>query len=72
MRLLPVLSDGTNRTAKHDIILGGHHIPKGTMIWIPFNALFNSPHNWEAPGRYWPVSCGMKAHGQAQLICFEM
>ncbi|KAK9807492.1 hypothetical protein WJX72_000759 [[Myrmecia] bisecta] len=54
MRMLPVLTDGTNRTTDKDMLLGGHLIPAGTMIWIPFNALFNSPHNWDQPMVYRP------------------
>ena len=61
MRMLPVLADGTNRTTHKDVIVGGYRIPKNTMIWIPFAALFNSPANWEEPERYWPVSCAAQS-----------
>ena len=56
MRMLPVLGDGTNRTTQRDMVIGNYNIPKGTMVWIPFNAVFNSSHNWREPDRYWPVS----------------
>ena len=55
--MMPVLSDGSNRTAQQDLRLGGHTIPKGTMVWLFFNSLFNSARNWEEPAAYRPVEC---------------
>ncbi|KAK9826059.1 hypothetical protein WJX74_008792 [Apatococcus lobatus] len=54
MRLLPVLTGGTNRTTAKPTRIGPVTVPAGTMVWIPFSALFNSPHNWEAPDVYDP------------------
>ena len=34
MRLMPVLTDGTNRTAGRDMRIGPHRIPAGTMVWV--------------------------------------
>ena len=56
MRLLPVLADGTNRTTTKDTRIGQHLIPKGTMVWIPLKATFNSPHLWDSPDKFLPVS----------------
>ena len=53
--MLPVLSDGSNRTAQQDVRLGGRLIPKGTMIWLFFNGMFNSSRNWDSPASYRPV-----------------
>ena len=53
--MLPVLSDGSNRTAQQDVWLGGHLIPKGTMVWLFFNGMFNSSRNWDNPASYCPV-----------------
>ena len=53
--MLPVLADGTNRTTTSDTKLGPHLIPKGTMVWVPLQGMFNSPHNWADPGQYSPV-----------------
>ena len=57
--MLPVLGDGTNRTTQQDIRIGNYEIPKDTMVWIPFNAVFNSPRNWQQPERYWPVQSAL-------------
>ena len=54
-RMLPVLTDGSNRTAQQDVTLGGHDIPKGTMVWLFFNGLFNSTATWGDPDVYRPV-----------------
>ena len=62
MRMLPVLTGGTNRTTSKPIKLGSLIVPAGTMVWIPFSALFNSPHNWEAPEKYDPVRFKLPAH----------
>ena len=53
--MLPVLTDGSNRTAQQDVVLGGHRIPKGTMVWLFFNGLFNSTASWGDPAVYRPV-----------------
>ena len=53
--MLPVLTDGSNRTAQQDVVLGGHRIPKGTMVWLFFNGLFNSTATWGNPDAYCPV-----------------
>ena len=55
MRLMPVLTDGTNRTAGRDMRVGPHHIPAGTMVWVPFGAVFASPRCWERADEYLPV-----------------
>ncbi|BDA49870.1 Cytochrome P450 3A28 [Coccomyxa sp. Obi] len=54
MRMLPVLADGTNRTTLRDTWLGPHLIPRGTMVWVPLKATFNSPHLWHGPDQYIP------------------
>ncbi|KAK9846641.1 hypothetical protein WJX81_008242 [Elliptochloris bilobata] len=54
MRLMPVLTDGTNRTTLRATQLGVHSIPAGTMVWVPFGATFASPQSWERPGEYLP------------------
>ncbi|CAL8464267.1 g3802 [Coccomyxa elongata] len=54
MRMLPVLADGTNRTTLKDTWLGPHLIPRGTMVWVPLKATFNSPHLWHRPDHYIP------------------
>lgn len=55
MRMYPVTADGTNRIATKDLRLGRFMVPKGTMVWIPFSAMFNSPHNFPQPDSYIPV-----------------
>lgn len=56
MRMLPVLADGTNRTTVRDTWLGRHLIPRGTMVWVPLKATFNSPHLWDRPDQFIPVT----------------
>ena len=53
--MLPVLTDGSNRTAQQDVVLVGHLVPKGTMVWLFFNGLFNSTASWGDPAVYRPV-----------------
>lgn len=53
--MLPVLADGTNRTTVRDMRLGPHLIPRGTMVWVPLKATFNSPHLWDRPDQFIPV-----------------
>ena len=65
--MLPVLADGTNRTTTRDIQLGAHLIPKGTMVWVPLKGTFNSPHNWDRPNEYLPVSRAQPWHRHAKL-----
>ena len=60
--MLPVLSDGTNRTTLRDTWLGPHLIPRGTMVWVPLKATFNSPHLWHRPDQYIPVRAASSVH----------
>ena len=63
MRLYPVTSDGTNRVTTKDLQLGQYLIPQGTMVWVPFSAMFNSPHNFSRVDEYIPVSAFPTARG---------
>ena len=56
MRLFPVTGDGTNRITTKDTRIGRYLIPKDTMVWVPFSAAFNSPHNFSRVNDYIPVS----------------
>lgn len=53
--MYPVTCDGTNRIATKDVMLGKHFVPRGTTVWLPFAAMFNSPHNFPQPDQYMPV-----------------
>lgn len=67
MRLMPVLTDGTNRTASRDARIGPHRIPAGTMVWVPFGAAFASPHCWERAEEYLPARrrlAAVRAHAE--------
>jgi len=55
MRLMPVLTDGTNRTTRTPLQLGPHAIPASTMVWVPFGATFGSARSWERPDEYLPA-----------------
>lgn len=61
--MLPVLTDGSNRTAQQDMLLGGHLILKGTMIWLFFNGVFNCACNWDSPASYRPVCIDLSCSG---------
>ena len=52
---MPVLTDGTNRTARREAQLGPHRIPAGTMVWVPFGATFAGARSWNRAGEYLPV-----------------
>jgi cytochrome P450 len=65
--MLPVLADGTNRTTTKDTLIGSHTIPKGTMVWIPLKAAFNSPHVWENPDQFRPVCLSQPLHNKLDV-----
>lgn len=46
MRVRPVASTGTTRYAKHEMTIGGHLVPKGTILNVPFDAVHHFPGNW--------------------------
>ena len=35
----PVAATGSTRYTKRDLVLGGHFLPKGTMVDVPFYAV---------------------------------
>ena len=39
MRVRPVAATGSTRYTKRDLVLGGHFLPKGTMVDVPFYAV---------------------------------
>ncbi|KAF5832072.1 cytochrome P450 [Dunaliella salina] len=49
MRLHTVVASGAFRQAPKDVMLGGWHIPKGSVVWIPLHAVSNSIHNFTKP-----------------------
>lgn len=57
--MLPVLADGTNRTTIKDTWLGSYLIPRGTMVWVPLKGTFCSPHNWDQPDAFIPVTSAL-------------
>ena len=65
--MLPVLTDGSNRTAQQDVMLGGYQIPRGTMVWLFFSGIFNSAKVWGDPDVYRPVRPGCSACRWLQL-----
>lgn len=34
--------------------LGGYAVPAGAIVWVPFHALHNSEHSWQAPAEFLP------------------
>ena len=54
MRLHAVAATGTGRKMTEDVILGGHLIPKGMNVWIPFGPLMTSSRNFTRPQEFWP------------------
>ena len=55
MRLYPVISSGTLRTAQRDFELGGQLIPAGVTVITPFQAAFTHPQLFEDPDSFKPV-----------------
>lgn len=55
MRVRPVASTGTTRYTKRDMRLGGHLVPKGTLLDVPFDAVHHFPGNWADPDAFTPV-----------------
>lgn len=40
MRMRPVAATGSTRYTKRALMLGGHFLPKGTMVDVPFYAVW--------------------------------
>ena len=51
----PVASTGVTRYAKRDMRLGGHYIPKGTTLLVPFDAVHHFHGNWADADAFVPV-----------------
>jgi cytochrome P450 len=60
MRVRPVASTGTTRRTRRDMSLGGHFVPRGTLVIVPFDAVHHHPSNWADPDAFQPV-CGAPA-----------
>lgn len=39
MRVRPVAATGSTRYTKRDMVIGGHFLPKGSMVDVPFYAV---------------------------------
>ena len=54
--MYPPVGIGQIRTArKHDITLAGKlHVPRGTLLWVPHQALQNVSFNWDQPNQFLP------------------
>lgn len=55
MRVKPVASTGTSRLTKRNMQLAGFHIPAGTLILCPFDAVHHNELNWEEADTFKPV-----------------
>ncbi len=53
MRFKPVASTGTTRHTKRPLTLGGHLIPAGALLLVPFDPVHRC--NFERPDDFWPV-----------------
>lgn len=53
MRFKPVASTGTTRHTKRPLTLGGHTIPAGALLLVPFDPVHRC--NFERPDDFWPV-----------------
>jgi cytochrome P450 len=49
MRLSPVAPLGSIRQMEEDVMLCGHSVPKGAIVWVPFIPIFHDPKLWEDP-----------------------
>ena len=55
MRVKPVASTGVSRLTKRNMKLGKYHIPAGTLILCPFDAVHHNELNWEDADSFKPV-----------------
>ena len=55
MRVRPVAAIGVTRRTRREMCLGGYHIPKGTLVVVPFDAVHHHPDNWADPDAFIPV-----------------
>ncbi|KAK9916733.1 hypothetical protein WJX75_006344 [Coccomyxa subellipsoidea] len=53
MRIFPPVPTLT-REAERDMDLGGHKVPKGTMLGVAVYSMHNSPAYWQEPEKYLP------------------
>ena len=51
----PVAATGTTRRARRNMRLSGYHVPKGTLLLVPFDAVHHHPDNWADPDAFIPV-----------------
>ena len=50
MRMRPVAATGSTRYTRRAMRVGGHFLPKGTMVDVPFYAVHSPPmHSWCCP-----------------------
>ncbi|KAF5833230.1 cytochrome P450 [Dunaliella salina] len=54
MRIHPAVAFGVPRETSQDLNVGGYHIKRGTFIWMPFYATFNSRMNFSNPELFDP------------------
>lgn len=71
MRVRPVASTGVSRYTKRDMVLGGHYVPAGTLLDVPFDAVHHFPGNWpQDPDAFIPVSdCHSAMHSCSKATC---
>lgn len=58
------------RTAVQDDDIDGHHIPKGSTMIVPVNAVHHDPRWWEDPGAYDPARFLPDAAQQRHRFCY--
>ncbi|KAJ6641019.1 Cytochrome P450 3A24 [Pseudolycoriella hygida] len=54
LRMFPPASPGTSRVAQEDYELKGHHVPKGTGIFISVMSVHYDPQLWPEPYKFQP------------------
>ncbi|KAF5835408.1 cytochrome P450 [Dunaliella salina] len=54
MRVHPVVAGGALRDITQDLCVGGYHVKKGTLVWLPFYSNFNSRINFSNPEMFDP------------------
>lgn len=65
--LITVYECNAYREADKDMVVGGYRVPKRTVLSMPPYALQLSPHNFIAPGKFWPGRW-LKASDTSEVI----